>query len=109
MFTGSGRTILAPRYGHRFSAGGDASATEVNEGTLGVYAAWLPTPRLWLAVEPEVVFDVERDETRGSVATECGTLLLDTVGTYVRPRIGLGSVSARPYDWSIEFGFRIIP
>lgn len=104
-----GRTIIAPRYGHRVSVGGDAGALDVNESSLGVYLAWLATPRQWVAAEPDVLFDFEQDETRGAIALEYGRLLIGSLGTYVRPRIGLGTASTRPFDWSLELGFRIIP
>jgi len=105
----SSRTIVAPRYGQRVSAGGKGDRPDINEAALGVYTVWLPTPMTWIVVEPEVVFDLERDWTNGDVVFEYGRLLFGGVGTYIRPRVGLGHRGAKPFEWALEVGFRIIP
>ncbi len=105
----SAELIVAPRFGQRMSAGGDRDRPDVQQSVVGVYAVWLPAARMWMAVEPEVTFDIERDRTAGELAFEYGRLLFGGVGTYVRPHVGVGRRSARPFDWAVEVGFRIVP
>lgn len=104
----SSSLILSAGYQHRLSIGG-GDDPEVSEGRVGVYAAWLPRPDTWVIVEPAWLADVEHDRTGGRVDVEYGRLLLPSFGTFVRPGVGVGSRGERPFNWKVEFGFRVIP
>ena len=108
VFTPSPKTVLGVRYAHQRSVG-DGLGPDINQGRIGVSALWLPTPLMWIAVEPEGILDIEREHKSGAVALEHGRLLMGGLSTLLRTRIGIGAVSARPFDWTVEFGFRIIP
>lgn len=109
VFLPSARMILAPRYEQRVSAGGNEDRLDVNEAVLALYTVWLLSPTAWIGMEPEVVFDFDRERTNGSVAVEYGRLMFSGLGTFVRARLGLGHRGAKPFDWAVEFGFRIVP
>lgn len=103
------RTIIAPRLSQQFSFSGQKDRPDINRTVLGLYMVWLPVPQMWFVAEPEVAFDTVRHQKYGNVAFEWGRLLFRGVGTFIRPSIGMGRVGARPFDWSIAFGFRITP
>lgn len=105
----SARTIVAPFVGSRFGVGGDQFAPDVQDTLAGVYAVWRPTPRLWLATQPQVVFDVARDSTYGEISGEVGYQWLRRLGTYVRPSMGVGSDGSKPYAWGVTVGVRFVP
>jgi hypothetical protein len=109
VFLPSGSVVAGVSYAQRESIGGDADRLDVSQGIASLYLAWLPARTTWLIAEPQILMDYESDDTSGRVDLEWGRLLFGGVGTYIRPGIGLGSTRARPFDWKVEVGFRIIP
>jgi hypothetical protein len=105
----SPRVLLAPFAGYRTGIGGEEFAPSPKDTLVGATVVWRTTERVWIATTPQVVFDLENDLTYGDVGGEFGYMLLDRVGTYVRPTFGFGRNGAKPYDWGVAFGFRIVP
>jgi hypothetical protein len=109
VFRVSDRMLVAPLVGQRVGAGGDGFTRDINDTLAGLLAVWRARPRVWIATQPQVVFDLEQERTYGDVGGEIGCLLLDRLSTYVRPSIGFGSRGDKPYTWGLTFGFRIVP
>lgn len=105
----SPRTILAPFAAYRFDIGGDDFAAEVDDTRVGLYGVWRATPRLWLAAQPQLIFDAARDATYGEVSGEVGWQLTRTLSAYGRPAAGFGTDGLKPYTWAITAGIRWIP
>jgi len=109
VFLPSPATVTGASYMQRQSVGGDSQRLDISEGVATFYLAWLPTAAMWTIAEPQMVVDYENDDTSGRIDVELGRVLFGGVGTYVRPGLGIGSRSARPFDWKLEIGFRVIP
>ena len=61
----------------------------------------------WALINPQAVFDYENDKQFALIEAEIGTM----VGTggksvYLRPSFGVGD--DRPYDFSLEAGFKLV-
>lgn len=102
-------TILAPFLSYRTGMGGEAFATEVEDTLVGLYGVWRPTSRLWLATQPQVVFDAARASTYGELSAEVGYQWFSRLGAYVRPSVGVGADGSKPYAWGLTAGIRVIP
>jgi hypothetical protein len=109
VFLPSPTTVVAARYAQRESLGGDSRRLDISQGTATLYLAWLPAAAMWIIAEAQLIVDYESDDTSGRVDVEWGRVLFGGVGTYVRPGFGIGSARARPFDWKLEVGFRVIP
>lgn len=103
--------LFAPFYQQTFSFMGEGSAPDINQGVLDFYFALKSKDQQsWAIIEPQFVFDYERDNSSTLIEVELGRIL-GTMGggtssAYIRPGLGIGS--DREYDWSIEIGFRVI-
>lgn len=100
--------IVGMSYEQRLGVGGDTEGPDIAIGTLAVYLAWLRSTN-WLVAEPQLIIDYEDNDTSGRLDVEWGRLLFGGVGTYIRPGVGMGSTRAKPFDWKLEIGFRVIP
>ncbi len=64
-----------------------------------------------MILDPQIILDYEEDHEFALIDLEMGTMLDKWFGTkghsfYVRPSVGIGS--DRPYDYSFEFGYKIV-
>lgn len=103
------RTLLAPFIAYRTGVGGDDFAPAYRDVLVGATAVWRASNRAWVSTTPQVVFDLEHDRAYGDVGVEVGYMLLDRVGTYVRPTVGFAANDEKPYGWGIAVGLRFVP
>jgi len=123
---GSGSTILGPQafvaffrpfglpfdifpgYQHKFSIGGN----DVHQGLIDLFVlkTWRNQTR-WVLLDPQIILDYENDVEFVLIDIEVGTMLEEYIGlkghsAYIRPSFGIGV--HRPYDYSVELGYKIV-
>ena len=101
--------LIAPGYQHEFSVWEESGAGNIHQGNLDLFILKTFNNRQqWILLNPQGVIDYENDLAFGLFDAEFGTMLNYMPGhsAYVRPSAGLGS--DRPYDVSIEVGYKII-
>ena len=105
-------TLIAPAYQHKFSVDEDKNRREVHQGLIDIFLLWIsPARQYWVLIDPQIILDYEQDKEFTLLDFEVGAMLDQYLGTkghsaYLRPSIGVGS--DRPYDGSIEVGYKII-
>ena len=104
--------LISPAYQHKFSVDEDDGRSDVHQGLIDIY--FLKTSKdkqRWALIDPQGVLDYENDTEFMLVDVEVGTMLDKYLGTkghsvYLRPSVGIGS--DRPYDGSVEMGYKMI-
>lgn len=100
--------LFAPAYQHKFSIDGN----DVNQSLIDLFVLKTSEDKtLWVLVDPAFVIDHEANTEFVLIDIELGTMLDKYLGTkghsaYVRPSVGIGD--DRPYDASIEVGYKIV-
>lgn len=100
--------LFAPAYQHKFSIDGN----DVNQSLIDLFVLKTSEDKtLWALVNPVFVIDHEANTEYMLIDIELGTMLDKYLGTmghsvYVRPSVGIGG--DRPYDASIEVGYKIV-
>jgi hypothetical protein len=100
--------LFAPAYQHKF----DVDGNDVNQGLIDLFILKTSADKtLWLLLDPQIVLDYENNREFSLIDVEFGTMLDKYLGTkghsfYVRPSVGIGN--DRPYDASIEVGYKIV-
>lgn len=100
--------LFAPAYQHKFSIDGN----DVNQSLIDLFMLKTSEDKtLWALVNPVFVIDHEANTEYMLIDIELGTMLDKYLGTkghsvYVRPSVGIGG--DRPYDASIEVGYKIV-
>lgn len=100
--------LFAPAYQHKFSIDGN----DVNQSLIDLFMLKTSEDKtLWVLVNPVFVIDHEANTEYMLIDIELGTMLDKYLGTkghsvYVRPSVGIGG--DRPYDASIEVGYKIV-
>ena len=100
-------TLVSLRYDQRFSLGSVEGWPDVNKGTLEGAVVRRFSTDWWLRGVVSLDVDVEADETWGTVRGEWGRMLSGSMSTWARAGAGLGA--SKPMDWTLEFGFRVVP
>ena len=97
-----------PGYQHKFSVGGN----DVHQGLIDLFVlkTWRTKTR-WLLLDPQIVLDYENDAEFALIDVEVGAMLEEYIGlkghsAYLRPSFGIGT--DRPYDYSLELGYKIV-
>ncbi len=88
---------------------GDDDRASVEQWQMDIYFVWLLAEmKHWLIINPQPVWDVEKDQEYMIVDVEFGFMIpqLPGASTWIRPGAGVGS--DRPFDWTFEFGFKWI-
>ncbi len=99
--------ILAPAYQYVFDVGGDEDRSEISRSAVDIFFVWLAADKKhWAVINPTFVFDHENDKEFALFEVEGGQMMFGATSSYIRPGIGIGS--DRPYEWNIEFGFKVI-
>ncbi|MFT5041982.1 MAG: hypothetical protein ACI8TX_002962 [Hyphomicrobiaceae bacterium] len=104
--------LVAPAYQHKFSVYEQDDAPQVHQGLFDLFLLKTSADKSkWALINPQAVIDYENDRQFGLIEAEIGVMMdkyLGTKGhsTYVRPSFGLGD--DRPYDFSIEAGYKIV-
>lgn len=100
-------TLIAPAYQYTFDIAGDDGRAKVSRSSLDLFILWIaPSKKFWLLADPQYIFDHENDRNWGQLEFEAGAMMFGPTSNYLRPSIGIGE--DRAYDWSIEFGFKVI-
>ena len=100
-------TLIAPAYQYTFDIAGDDGRAKVSRSSLDLFILWIaPSKKFWLLADPQYIFDHENDRNWGQLEFEAGAMMFGPTSNYIRPSIGIGE--DRVYDWSIEFGFKVI-
>jgi hypothetical protein len=104
--------LISPAYQHKFSVDEDDGRSDVHQGLIDLF--FLKTSKdkqRWALIDPQGVLDYENDTEFMLVDIEVGTMLDKYLGTkghsvYLRPSVGIGT--HRPYDGSVEVGYKMI-
>jgi hypothetical protein len=104
--------LISPAYQHKFSVDEDDGRSDVHQGLIDLF--FLKTSKdkqRWALIDPQGVLDYENDTEFMLVDIEVGTMLDKYLGTkghsvYLRPSFGIGT--HRPYDGSVEVGYKMI-
>jgi len=105
---GSDLDLFAPAYQHQFSVDGN----DVNRSLIDLFFLKTSVDKtMWGLFDPQFVIDHEADTEFILIDIEIGTMLDKYLGTkghsaYIRPSFGIGS--DRPYEASIEVGYKIV-
>ena len=100
-------TVVSLRYDQRFSLNTVPGWPDVNKGTLEGAVVRRFTPGGWLRAIATLDMDVEENETWGTIRGEWGRMVSAGLSTWARAGAGLGR--SKPMDWTVEFGFRVVP
>ena len=103
------KSIFAPGYLYVADVGGDSDRTSVDQHKIDVYFVWLlANMKHWLIINPQANFDVGNDRDLYLIDAEFGFMVpqLPGASTWLRPGVGFGD--DKPFDWTLEFGFKFI-
>ena len=104
--------LIAPAYQHKFSVYEESGFNNVHQGLIDLFLLkTFGNKKKWALINPQAVIDYENDREFMLVEVEVGTMLDDILSTkghsvYVRPSVGIGN--DRPYDFSLEAGYKIV-
>jgi hypothetical protein len=105
-------SIFVPGYQHFFSVDEDDGRDEVNYGLVDLFLVkTFNANQFWAYIDPQIILDYEQSVEYMLLEIQAGTMLdkyLGTKGhsTYILPSFGVGS--DRPYDFSVEAGYKIV-
>jgi hypothetical protein len=100
--------LIAPAYQHKFSVYEESGASKVHQGLIDLFMLKTSKDkRKWALVNPQAVMDFENSREFGLLEAEVGTMI-GTKGhsAWLRPSAGIGN--DRPYDISLEVGYKIV-
>jgi len=104
-------SIIVPGYQHKFGIDED-EGREVNEGLIDIFMVktWGGN-QFWGFIDPQILLDYENDIEFMLLEIQAGIMTDKYFGTkgnsaYIMPSFGVGA--DRPYDWSMEVGYKII-
>ncbi len=99
--------LLAPAYQYVFDVGGDEDRSEISRSAVDIFFVVLAeNKKHWAIINPTFVFDHENDKDFAILELEAGQMMFGATSSYIRPGFGMGD--DKPYDWNIEFGFKVI-
>lgn len=102
-----GAALMAPAYQEVFSIAGSDSRADVARSQFDFFYLWMAkSKKWWTLADPQLVVDHEKDIEFGFIDLEYGRMMFAGLSSYIRPSIGIGD--KRPYEWSAEFGFKVI-
>ncbi len=105
-------SMIVPGYQHKFSIDEDDGRNEVHQGLIDIFLLKQSADaQRWGFIDPQILLDYENDVEFLLLEIQAGAMLdkyLGTKGhsTYIMPSIGIGT--DRPYDFSLEAGYKII-
>jgi hypothetical protein len=105
-------SILVPGYQHKFSIDEDKGRSDVHQGLIDLFLVktWGGN-QFWGFIDPQILLDYENDIEFMLLELQAGMMTDKYFGTkghsaYVMPSFGVGE--DRPYDFSLEAGYKII-
>lgn len=105
-------SIFAPAWVQTFGLeGGNDNGGKLNVSTFDFYfVPKLPDPQYYMTVDPAVIHDWENDKTFGSLQVTFGMLTGRVFGgdsqVFIKPGIQIGN--DRPFDWSVQVGYKVM-
>ncbi len=101
-------SVLFPGYQHTFSIDEDDGRSRVNQGLIDLFLVQtFKENKFWTYVDPQIVLDYENDDYFMLLELQGGMMVGPTGhSAYIMPSFGVGS--DRPYDFSIEVGYKIV-
>ena len=106
--------LIAPGYQHQFSVYEESGARQIHQSNLDLFILkTFNKKQQWILINAQGFINYETDRETFVLDTEAGTMLDAILGTkghsiYVRPSVGLSGKRDRPYDVSIEGGYKIV-
>ena len=101
-------SVLFPGYQHTLSIDEDDGRSRVNSGLIDLFLVQtFKENKFWTYVDPQIVLDYENDEYFMLLELQ-GGMMVGPKGhsVYIMPSFGVSG--DRPYDFSIEVGYKII-
>jgi len=104
---GLGATLMALAYQEVFDVAGSGKRRDVSRSAFDFFMLWLDkSKKWWVLANPQFVVDHDKDIEFGLLEAEYGRMMFGPISNYIRPSLGIGD--RRPYEWSAEFGFKVI-
>jgi hypothetical protein len=105
-------SIIVPGYQHKFSVDEDDGRPEVHQGLIDIFIVktW-DGNQYWGYIDPQILLDYEKDTEFMLLEIQAGMMTDKYFGTkghstWLMPSFGVGH--DRPYDFSIEVGYKIV-
>lgn len=101
-------SVLFPGYQHTLSIDEDDGRSRVNSGLIDLFLVQtFKENKFWTYVDPQIVLDYENDEYFMLLELQ-GGMMVGPKGhsVYIMPSFGVGG--DRPYNFSIEVGYKIV-
>ncbi len=105
-------SIFVPGYQHKFSVDEDDGRSDVHEGLFDFFMVktWNKN-QFWGFIDPQILLDYENSIEFMLLEIQAGMMTDKYFGTkghsaYIMPSFGVGA--DRPYDFSLEVGYKII-
>lgn len=105
-------SLLIPGYQHTISVDEDEGRSKVNYGLIDIFMVkTFKNNQYWGYVDPQVILDLENDKEYIQLELQAGMMTDKLFGTkghsaWIMPSFGVGS--DRPYDYSVEIGYKIV-
>ena len=105
-------SILVPGYQHKFSIDEDAGRSRVNQGLIDMFLVktW-DSNQFWGYIDPQILLDYENHTEFMLLEIQAGMMVDKYLGTkgnsaWIMPSFGVGA--DRPYDVSLEVGYKVV-
>ena len=105
-------SILVPGYQHKFSIDEDDGRSQVHQGLIDLFLVktWGGN-QFWGFIDPQIILDYENDKEFMLLELQAGMMLDNYIrwkghSAYIMPSFGVGT--DRPYDFSLEIGYKIV-
>jgi hypothetical protein len=105
-------SIFVPGYQHKISIDEDPGRERVHQGLFDFFLVkTFAGNQYWAYIDPQIVLDYENSKEFVLVELQAGAMLDKLLGTkghsvYIMPSIGAGK--DRPYDVSLEVGYKFV-
>ncbi len=105
-------SIIVPGYQHKFSIDEDDGRSQVHLGLIDFFIVkTFRDNQFWAYIDPQILLDYENDNAFMLLELQGGMMTDEYFGTkghsaYLMPSFGVGS--DRPYDFSLEVGYKIV-
>ncbi|WP_310475311.1 hypothetical protein [Sandarakinorhabdus sp.] len=104
-------TIVAPALQHQFSFAGSSRRADVNTTTFDLYVVpRLANRKLFMTIDPALIYDWERKQTFGALAVTLGTnvgrLFGGQMQISVKPSVAVGG--DRPFNYGLQAGVAVL-
>ena len=105
-------SILVPGYQHKISVEEDSGRSDVEQGLIDIFLVktW-GANQFWGFIDPQILLDYENNIEFMLLEFQVGMMtdkLFETKGhsAYIMPSFGVGT--DRPYDFSLEAGYKVV-